>query len=224
MKELLEKRPGRFEVGETKWYQRGTMDYTPQLSAIMRQRPDMLDISGATVEESALIIKQSREMGYTGYIWIAAPMSPKDFAAVAGAQNVYKVIDGGIISHDVNFKVPAEHKAQFDRYISKFGTYNEFKEKYTKVFGKEPDIFAPYAKMQTDVLLQGIVAADSFDTEKVVAAFEAMPVVFTAFGIGHWGGKQTFGVPHQLFPPLCLSEIKGDGRAWIKLTELLVLP
>ena len=70
----------------------------------------------------------------------------------------------------------------------------------------------------------GQMAAGSLDTEKVVAALEGMDKVFTPFGIGRWGGKETFGVAHQLFAPVCLSEMVGDKRDWTKTKALNPLP
>ena len=92
------------------------------------------------------------------------------------------------------------------------------------MFGKEADVFVPFGMQNSSVLIQGILAADSFDTEKVAVALEAMPIVCTPFGMAVWGGKKTFGVAHQLFPPCCVYEIKGNKRAWIELLDFPPLP
>lgn len=224
MKDVLAKEPGRFEKVATKWFPRGATDFSPQLTAVLRQNPDIIDFSGVTVEEEALIIKQAREMGYTGWFWGAATVSPVELAPVAGKENVYKVMDGGLFHAKVDIRIPSEYEALYKKYEAQFGSYDEWAKKYIKIFGEEPDVFAPFGLQQSAVMLQGILAADSFDTEKVAAALEAMPNVCTPFGIAKWGGKETFGVAHQLFPPTLLSEMKEDKRFWIEAMEIPTLP
>jgi branched-chain amino acid transport system substrate-binding protein len=225
MKDLLAKEPERFEKLTTKWFPRGTVDFVPQLTAILRENPDIIDVSGAVSEEEAMIIKQAREMGYSGWIWAGAPSSPVELAQAAGSKNVYKVLDAGYYIHpDIVVKISPEYKALYDKYVAQFGSLNELAKKYTEMFGKEADLFAPSGMMIAAVMIQGILAADSFDTEKVAAAMEAMPKVCTPYGVGTWGGKGEFGVAHQLFPPTCMSEMKGDKRVWIDIMEVPSMP
>ena len=56
-------------------------------------------------------------------------------------------------------------------------------------------------------LLQGIEKAQTFDTDKVVAALEGMKGIDTIYGRGRMGGEDLFGNNHVVRGPIGLSRI-----------------
>jgi hypothetical protein len=59
-------------------------------------------------------------------------------------------------------------------------------------------------------LVQGIEKAQTFDTDKVVAALESMKSIDTVYGPGSMGGQDIFGINHVIRRPIGISRFMKD--------------
>jgi branched-chain amino acid transport system substrate-binding protein len=130
-KPALEKAGVNFTTVQT--YDLGDRDYTAQLVAIARSKPDLVVFFGQ-VQEGALAVKQSRErgLGKTPW-WVGAGVVTRSFPTVAGAaaEGVRSI-----------WLLPYYHgekqadNAKFEAaWIKKYGTPPEGRPAYTDVMG-----------------------------------------------------------------------------------------
>jgi ABC-type branched-subunit amino acid transport system substrate-binding protein len=61
-------------------------------------------------------------------------------------------------------------------------------------------------------LMQGIEKAQSFDTDKVVEAFENMSSVETPYGPGRFGGQDMIGIKRLMIGNIPFSRITKGGK------------
>jgi branched-chain amino acid transport system substrate-binding protein len=114
-------------------YDLGDKDYTAQLVAIARTKPDLIIFFGQ-VQEGALAVKQSKErgLGSTPW-WVGAGVITRSFPSVAGqaAEGVRSVWLLPYYHGD-----PAPANAKFEAaWIKKYGTPPEGRPAYTDVMG-----------------------------------------------------------------------------------------
>lgn len=70
---------------------------------------------------------------------------------------------------------------------------------------------ALYAALYYDypnILFRGIEKANSLNTDEVRVAIENLGEIDTITGKGHWGGKEFYGISHQLMWPLVVSQVQ----------------
>ncbi len=99
----------------------GTKDFMPYVSRVLPKNPDIIDLSGSGGNIgalSALLIKQIREAGYKGIIWMPAPPPPGAVDEVVPEKD-----RNLIVTNDVNPESPIVSAAYRDlchRYVQKF--------------------------------------------------------------------------------------------------------
>jgi ABC-type branched-subunit amino acid transport system substrate-binding protein len=82
IKKVWEKEgPDRVKIVHEEFGERGQSDYTPILAKLLATKPEFI-ILGAFAGEAPLIVKQSRELGYTGAF--ANPMKPDRRSSLSG--------------------------------------------------------------------------------------------------------------------------------------------
>jgi ABC-type branched-subunit amino acid transport system substrate-binding protein len=119
----------RFNDGET--------DFKTQLERIKKTLPDALVLWGNT-KESALILKQIRDLGMKQPVYGSDRMVNPEFLEIAGplAEGVVTTCQYNPDANDPKLK--------------------EFKANYLKRFGQEPDVFAAHAYDGTNMLIEAI--------------------------------------------------------------------
>ncbi len=122
----------RFNDGET--------DFSMQLENIKKTSPDAILIWG-NAKESALILKQIREMGMAQPVYGSDRMVSSEFLEIAG-----KHAEGIVTTcqYNPNAEIPALKK---------------FQQNYSKRFGVEPDVFAAHAYDGMNLIIQSIQKA-----------------------------------------------------------------
>lgn len=121
------------EIISTQTYDLGDKDYTAQLVAIARSKPDMIVALGQ-VQEVAIAVKQAPEKGLAGVPWWVGPgVVTRSFPAVAG--------NAGDGTRSV-WLVPYYHgekgnpMEKFEAaWVKRFGTPPEGRPAYTDLFG-----------------------------------------------------------------------------------------
>ena len=119
----------RFEDGET--------DFTRQLERIKKTSPDAIVIWG-NARESALILKQIREMGLKQPVYGSDRMVSAEFLKIAGKDS-----EGVISTSQYN---PDANNPKL----------KAFKISYFNRFGHEPDVFAAHAYDGMNILIEAI--------------------------------------------------------------------
>jgi branched-chain amino acid transport system substrate-binding protein len=130
-KPALEKAGIEFSTVQT--YDLGDKDYTAQLVAIARSKPDLIVFFGQ-VQEGALAVKQSKErgLGSTPW-WVGTGVVTRSFPAVAG-QAADGVRSIWLLPYYHGDKAP--ENAKFEAaWIKKYGTPPEGRPAYTDVMG-----------------------------------------------------------------------------------------
>ncbi len=119
----------RFNDGET--------DFTSQLERIKKSTPDAITIWG-NAKESALILKQIRAKGFKQPVYGSDRMINPEFLKIAGpsAEGVCTTCQYNPDANDPKLK--------------------EFKVKYAKRFGVEPDVFAAHAYDGMNIIIRCI--------------------------------------------------------------------
>lgn len=122
----------RFSDGET--------DFTAQLGRIKNSNPDAVLIWG-NAKESALIIKQLRDMGLNQPVYGSDRMVSEEFLRLAGplAEKIVTTCQYNPDSNNPKLKA--------------------FRENYKKQFGVEPDVFAAHAYDGMNILLEAVKKA-----------------------------------------------------------------
>jgi branched-chain amino acid transport system substrate-binding protein len=195
------------EILSSLFYTPGTTDFYPILTKSLIAKPEMLVLGVPSPRDVALIVKQARELGWTGPIGGAQCVAPPaaTFAKIAG-----KAAEGFMwsapYSTDSNFWTKEERA---------WATY--WKEHWTDPF--IADSFG--GCRQIGFLTEAIKKADSLDPDKIVRALETSNFVIL-------GWKMRFGVtpecyqgrPRSLVSPLCLKTIK-EGK---EIVTQVILP
>ena len=122
----------RFGDGET--------DFTAQIERVKKTSPDAILVWG-NAKESALILKQLRELGMNQPVYGSDRMVNEIFLKTAGdlAEGIITTCQYNPESNDPKFRA--------------------FKENYTKRFGQDPDVFAAHAYDGMNVIIEAIKKA-----------------------------------------------------------------
>ena len=180
----------------------GTEDFYPILTKALEKKPDAIDVVISIPPWAAGIINQSRELGFTGPIYGTIMADANMLVGMLNPKYAYDVFQG---SPDV-FSPKMTQIVKDFRVLVEQQIKNPFCMDHTLV------IEALYP------LLQGIEKAQSFDTDKVVAALENMKSIDTIFGQGRMAGQDIFGINHAIFRPIPLSRIM-NGKIEFELLK-----
>jgi branched-chain amino acid transport system substrate-binding protein len=180
-----------YQVVFSQFYERGTTDFYPLLNKLLLTKPDIIDMTGAPPGDQALIVKQVRELGYKGRAFSGTTTNPVLFCKIAGIQNAEGYISN---THDLlgAFTNP-EQKKYYDDYIA--------------LYGQPFDPVTPKYTAYLDILVQAIEKAGSLDPTRVKDTLEKIADWETIFGKSKFGGKDYYGIKHQIVTPVYISEI-----------------
>jgi branched-chain amino acid transport system substrate-binding protein len=118
-------------VADEVLYDEGTTDFTPFLTKILADNPDMISIPGAPGGDVALIIKTARDSGYKGVLSEESKGGAADMLSVAGATDLEGTISDALAliapqASTVVLGLPA-------REVTKWGTsYSDTWDFYTQ--------------------------------------------------------------------------------------------
>ena len=144
-----------FPIVASELFERSTKDFQPILTKLRELRPEIIDLGTASPGTAGLIVRQARELGYTGLFVQTGPGGPKEIVDAAGKQAAEGVINTLYADNDN----PA---------------YRQLVAAYKARIGQEPNSIIVAYYDAAAVLLNAISkAGDVNDTAKVVAAFPA---------------------------------------------------
>jgi len=171
-----------------------SVEFSPLLLKLLKQKPDMIEGIALPGRVFALIIKQARELGYTGRMIMVGIGDPDVALERAGKEGAEGVLFPTIFGEPFPPNVAAWKK----RYETRWGEWNPI---------------CMNMSVYADTLVAGLKAANSIDIDKVKAALEdpKFRVNSEIFGLSYFGGKEEYGINHQLLHPIPISEIR-EGK------------
>ncbi len=184
-----------------KYYTQGTIDFYPILTNFLRTKPDAIDPGACVPGDQALIVKQARELGFTGHIFQPTYI-PLDLQIKAiGLASMYKISTG---MPDFSTEYYSTEMRELNRrYVVEKARPGEDRMPDCVVHGYSHMMF--YKK--------AIETADSIDTDEVMKVFDDPDFTFERYYVSNakLGGIETFGIRRQFPHYNPYSEVVIEG-------------
>jgi branched-chain amino acid transport system substrate-binding protein len=176
-----------FDVVTNQLYERSLSDFSPILTKILAEKPDLIDVGATTPGTAGLIVRQAHELGYKGRFIQTGGPGWATILAAAGKEATEGMIT--MIYGDPNN-----------------ASYAEIAAAYQKTVGQVPNELLVSWYDAAGVLSKAMqIAGDVKDTTKVNAAFsKALPMKSLQGETLTWGHQQILTVNY-------IAEIK-DGK------------
>ena len=177
-----------FEIVDAVLTPRAQQDFTAELTRIRNKNPDIIDTSSGP---TALIVKQARDMGYNVPILNYAGFHPLAVTKTIG----WSALEG-VISHAVDPEDPSLNP-NFANYVRR-----------VQRAGGQGGWWAFSVYNASWVLVQAMEKANSLDPTKVRDVLETSEFNVIEGTKARFGGKEIYGMNHQLYRPVYMSIIE----------------
>jgi len=179
----------------TEAYPYGATDFYPALTGILAAEPDVIVQTSGMPSWQGSILKQSRELGFTGpMLCLSHPGADvyvvRDIAGQYGTD--YVVLSYALDSPEMTPMM------------------KELRETWPEKYGVEMTLDHLLGWECLWTVTQAIEEAQSLDPTVVRDTLEQMDNIETPFGTGKMSGLETFGLSHVLIRPIAIS-ILMDG-------------
>jgi branched-chain amino acid transport system substrate-binding protein len=186
-------------ITDSAYYAPDTKDFYPVLTKIVAHNPDLISTGATGPGISALIIKQARELGFTGKFVSPTGSDAPTILEVAGAE----AAEGLIFSGTSNY-LP----------IGYTDTMTKVCEAYIAKYDQQDPWYGEYWN-NIHLIKDGIIAAGGPDTAKIVEIWNSDPSFQwdTVWGKCRWVGKEEWGravVPGTPFPVAVIKDGKEE--------------
>jgi branched-chain amino acid transport system substrate-binding protein len=179
-------------------YPNDTRDFTPVLTPIIKQKPDLLVLSGVAPANAPLLIRSARELGYAGLISTETAQDAQVLQEGAGDLANGFISVGGASTPEIRSAAMDEF---IKRYTKMFGEYND--ESNTKVYALEYIL---------DTLKADPNAINNIaEFQKTMDGFASPNPYLKGDAKLHYVGTTSFGQKRQLAVPLVVNEYR-DGK------------
>lgn len=180
-----------FEVADARFFERSQNDFRTLLAGILAKKVDLIELDVIPPAQAGLVIRQAREMGYKGPFTKFGGNNVAETVKSAGAENA----EGTLLYFSAD---PASD------------TFAKLSKAYAKYHSNAMDDFTFYFYDATKLLFSALQKAGTVsDTDAVVKAIEANKTFDGIQGKIVWGGKDTYGIDHQIATPAYLGVIEG---------------
>jgi len=200
------------EVVAVEYYERGMSDFHPLLAKVLAKQPDLLELSGCTSSETALIASQSHEMNYNGLLTGMVIMP--EMMAKKGGPGIEGMIGWFGIDYDMPWITASQKKL-----------YEKFKAKWPN---RKMLYQVELAYGGTKGALIAIEKAGTLDFQSVIDVFGNMNWDHPAGGKAQWldyDGYGYKGIKRQIGTPHPITELKGGRLQLIMVADLAkILP
>lgn len=119
-------------VSSADTYEPGTTDFSPVMSRVVRQNPDLIVLSGVAPSDAPLLLRTARELGYKGLLSTETAQDAKILTEVGGKAANGFISVGGASTPEIR---SAYMETFVKRYIKVAGEWND--EAGTKVYALE---------------------------------------------------------------------------------------
>ena len=186
-----------FTIQQVEFYEDSVTDFYPVLTALLEGDPDILDMSVTSNQQTRVVIKQARELGFEGPILSA----PSTFNALT----VYEELgDASIDCFCADFipsyagdKMIAFDELLSEKYGDKKGLFGVIKYTYDSTMG----------------LVEAIRKAQSLDVDVVNETLE--DIVWDSLVPGlRFGGEKTFGKKGAMMSDIMTTGVNENGEAY----------
>jgi branched-chain amino acid transport system substrate-binding protein len=182
------------KVLDVNFYERGTTEFSPLVTRIVAQNPDIVDFSEMPPVDVGLVLAGLAEQGWKGdKVW-SAGTAAADLIKSAGtaAEGTYMALAG-------DFGAPSAPEVQ-----------RRLEQGALKAQGEHMNAISISAWDATMAVRAAMLKANSVDSAKVR---DAMPdVVFeSSYGPSGFGGKDEYGSPQQMLLPIIITQVKNGG-------------
>lgn len=179
---------------DANFYERGTTEFSPLVTRIIAQNPDIIDFSEMPPSEVGLILAGLDEQGWRGVKVWSAGTAAADLMKSAGT-----AADGTYLALAGDFGAPSAPEIQ-----------RRLEAGAMKALGEHMNAISISAWDATMAIRAAMEKAQSVDPDKVR---QVMPyVVFeSSYGPAAFGGKAEYGSPQQMLLPILISQIR-DGK------------
>ena len=173
-------------------YQVDTTDFMPVLTPVIKEKPDLLVLSGVAPANAPQLIRSARELGYTGLISTETAQDAQVLKEGAGDLANGFISVGGASTPEIASDTMREFVA---RYIKMFGEYND--ESNTKVYALEYiiDTLKANPKAITDIA----------EYKKTIDTFTAKNPYIKGDAVLKYVGSTSFGQKRQIAVPLVVN-------------------
>lgn len=185
------------QLAATEFFERDRVDFVPQLTRMLARGIDAIELDGNSPTTAGLIVKQAREIGFTGKIVRTGGPATQEIVNVAGA-NAAK---GMFVHTPMNPDLPAT---------------KEYMTKYAAKYSHAMNGFSPAFYDGTNILFEAMRKAGTVtDTDAIRQEMEKISGFEGALGKSSWTGKDMYGSNHQLDAPFYVAEVV-DGKEVIR--------
>lgn len=185
-------------ISATDAYQNDTRDFTPVLTPIIQQKPDLLVLSGVAPGNAPLLIRAARELGYEGFISTETAQDAKVLEEGAGELANGFISVGGASTPEIASDVMKEF---VERYTKAYGEYND--EANTKVYALEYIL---------ETLKANPAAIDNVEEfKKTIDTFSAANPFVKGDAKLSYVGTTSFTQKRQFSIPMVVTEYR-DGK------------
>jgi branched-chain amino acid transport system substrate-binding protein len=176
---------------QVEYYERERVDFVPVLTRLL-MTADALEIGGNSPTTAGLILKQARELGYRGPVFVTGGDVAAEAVKVAGKE----AAEGVYVHLPIDTGLP-----DTAAYVARFKAKN----------GPNMNGFSPFFYAGLQMLFAAMQKAGTVeDTTKIAATLEGLSDVPTAMGRAGWTGEKQYGIKHQIDLPFYVGQIK-DG-------------
>ena len=176
---------------QVEYYERERVDFVPVLTRLL-MTADALEIGGNSPTTAGLILKQARELGYRGPVFVTGGDVAAEAVKVAGKE----AAEGVYVHLPIDTGLP-----DTAAYVARFKAKN----------GPNMNGFSPFFYAGLQMLFTAMQKAGTVeDTTKIAATLEGLSDVPTAMGKAGWTGEKQYGIQHQIDLPFYVGQIK-DG-------------
>lgn len=189
-------------------YATGTSDMYPHATKILEGDPDLVDIPLGSAEETGLIAKALRELGYEGIIVQESGGDAAIISSIAGAENA-KGLYFNTGAYDPETLTP-EMKEYYDRHVEDFGEWNP--DAAQKVYAT----FLLGAAMQ--------MAGTITDADAIMEAMHKIELQNPYLKGDHpirLIGLKEFGINNQVSTPIAFSQIDENGEGHVAFIHFM---
>ncbi|SLN42376.1 ABC transporter substrate-binding protein [Oceanibacterium hippocampi] len=183
----------------SEFFERGTVDFVSLLTRVLFKDIDAIELSGMSPTTSGLIIKQARELGFTGKIVRTGGPATQEIVHVAGKE----AAEGIVVHAPIN-----PYDEQMAAFIAR----------YEGEYGAGMNGFAPFFYDGTRMMLKAM--QDAGTVEDPIAVRDAMAALSEYEGVlgkVSWVGEETYGINRQISVPFYIAEIR-DGKEKVVAT------
>ena len=186
-----------FEVVGNELYERTQKDFAPLFTKIVAENPEVIDLGGVPPATTGLMVRQARELGYSGKFIKTAGPSPKEIIEAAGPD----AAEGMLM---VLFGDPTN-----DGFARIAGAFQE-------LIGQNPNEMIVPVYDGFSVLLRAVqLAGDVKDTAAIADAFaKALPMASVQGDEMVLGGEEASGGKQQVMTTTYIGEVH-DGVPFV---------